>query len=196
MSHIRTIMAAALAVVLLAGSSFAADTYTFDIAHSSIGFSVRHMGLSKVRGNFTDFSGSITHDPEDITNSSVNVTIKTASINTDNERRDNHLRSADFFAADSIPEITFVSDKVVQQGDGYVAHGTLTMRGVAKKIELPFTLTGPITVRPGEQRIAVQSGITLNRQDYGVSWSKILDTGGLVVSDDVDVSLEIEAVME
>jgi len=190
----KSITVVAAAVVLLAGSAFAADSYTFDLAHSSIGFSVRHLGLSKVRGNFTDFSGTINYDPQDITKSSVTVTIKTASINTDNENRDNHLRSGDFFMADSFPEITFVSDKIVKQADGFVAQGTLTMKGVAKKIDLPFTVAGPITGMGGEQRMAVESGMTLNRQDYGVSWSKTLDAGGLVVGNDVEVSLEIEAV--
>lgn len=196
MSRIRTITMAAIVAVLLAGLSFAADTYTFDVSHSSIGFSVRHLGLSKVKGNFTDFSGVITYDAQDLTKSSVNVTIKTASINTDNDNRDNHLRGADFFNADSNAEITFVSEKIVKTADGFVAHGTLTMKGVAKKIELPFTLAGPITGMGGEQRIAIESAVKLDRQDFGISWSKTLDAGGLVVGNEVTVSLDIEAVKQ
>ena len=194
MSQFRNLTLAMVAVVFLAGSAIAADTYSFDVSHSSIGFSVRHLGLSKVRGNFTEFSGSINYDPQDITTSSVKVTIKTASIDTDNEDRDNHLRGADFFNADSLPEITFVSEKIVKTDDGFVAHGTLTMKGVAKKIELPFTMAGPITGMYGEQRIAVEAATKLDRQDYGITWSKTLDAGGLVVGNEVSISLEIEAV--
>jgi len=194
MLQFKNLMVAVVAVALLAGSVFASNTYNFDVSHSSIGFSVRHLGLSKVRGNFTDFSGTISYDPQDITKSSVMVTIKTASIDTDNADRDNHLRGADFFNADSNSEITFVSEKIVKTDDGFVAHGTLTMKGVAKKIELPFTLAGPIAGMFGEQRMAVEAATKLNRQDYGITWSKTLDAGGLVVGNEVSISLEIEAV--
>jgi len=180
MLQFKNLMVAVVAVALLAGSVFASNTYNFDVSHSSIGFSVRHLGLSKVRGNFTDFSGTISYDPQDITKSSVMVTIKTASIDTDN--------------ADSNSEITFVSEKIVKTDDGFVAHGTLTMKGVAKKIELPFTLAGPIAGMFGEQRMAVEAATKLNRQDYGITWSKTLDAGGLVVGNEVSISLEIEAV--
>ena len=154
----RQTLAFTVAAVLIAVSSVvAADTYVIDPAHSSIDFSVRHLGLSSVKGNFKDFSGTIMYDPQDLAKCSVSVTIKTASINTDNEMRDNHLRSADFFDAAKCPEITFVSEKISKQKDGYVALGTLTMHAVSKKIELPFTLTGPVKGMQGEMRFAVET---------------------------------------
>ena len=185
-----------LAMMLLAGTALAADTYTIDPAHSSIGFAVRHLGLSKVKGVFDDFTGTITYDAKDYAKSSVNVLIKTASINTGNDGRDDHLRSDDFFAAEKYPEITFVSEKIEKNDEGYVAHGTLTMHGVAKKIALPFTLAGPIKGMRGESRLAVEAETKLNRQDYGITWSKSLDAGGLVVGNEVSVEFQLEAVKQ
>lgn len=184
----------ALTVMFMAGSALAADTYTIDPAHSSIGFAVRHLGLSKVKGSFTDFSGTITFDAKDIGQSSVSVVIKTASINTGNEGRDKHLRSGDFFDVEKYPEITFISDKVEKKDDGYAAHGTLTMHGVSQKIVLPFTLTGPVQGMQGEFRMAAETGTKLDRQTYGITWSKTLDAGGLVVGNEVGVEIDLEAV--
>ena len=192
----KIVITAIMAAALLAGPALAADTYTFDLSHSSIGFAVRHLGLSKVKGNFTDFSGSIIYDPADITKSSVKVLIKVASIDTDNEKRDDHLRSADFFDAEKFPEITFQSENIEKGKDGLIAQGTFTMHGVAKKIALHFSLAGPVKGMMGEQRLAVETETKLNRQDYGVKWSKTLDTGGLVVGNEVTVEIAIEAVKQ
>ena len=191
------VLAIALAVVMsMAYSVFAADTYVVDASHSSISFAVRHMGLAKVRGGFTNFSVAIQYDEKDLTKSSVQVTIKTASINTGNEGRDNHLRSPDFFDVEKYPEITFVSEKIEKKEDGFVAHGTLTMHGVAKHIGLPFNLIGPIKDMQGGMRLAVEAETKLNRQDYGVTWSKTLDAGGLVVGNEITVEIQAEAVKE
>ena len=189
-----TALVLVLAFIGATGIAQAADTYTIDVAHSSIGFAVKHLGLSKVKGTFNDFSGTILVDSVDIAKSSVNVTIKAASINTDNESRDKHLRSADFFETDKYPDITFVSEKIEKTATGYVAHGNFTMHGVTKKIALPFIVTGPIKGMAGEYRLAVEAETKLDRQEYGISFSKTLDTGGLVVGNEVAVDIAIEAV--
>ncbi len=132
----------------IAGNAVAADKYVIDKVHSNIGFSVKHLMVSTVRGNFTDFMGEIMLDPMDMTKSSVMVTIKTASISTDNEGRDNHLKSPDFFDVANNPKVTFKSSRIEKKGDAYVAHGMLTLRGVSKEVALPFTLGGPL---PGQR---------------------------------------------
>jgi polyisoprenoid-binding protein YceI len=178
----------------LAASLFAADTYKLDLAHSSVAFSVRHMVITNVRGNFKDFEGTVLYDPADVTKSSVEVTIKTASIDTDNSQRDTHLRSPDFFDAEKFPTITFKSKSVEKKGDGYVMKGTLTLRGVSKDVAIPFELLGTVKDPRGNERLGAQGELSINRMDYGVSWSKSLDTGGLVVSEEVKILLDIQAV--
>lgn len=180
---------------MLAAPSRGAETYTIDPVHSSMGFAVTHMMVSSVQGKFKEFNGAIQLDEKNIENSSVEVTIKTASISTDNEKRDGHLRSPDFFDVEKHPEITFRSSKVEKKDDGYVATGQLTIRGVTKEVQLPFKLRGPVKIGDGK-RIGVKAGLNLNRQDYGVSWSKSLDGGGLVVSDEVEIDLNVEAIHE
>lgn len=155
---------------LFATGIFAGEKYEIDRSHSNVGFTVRHMAISKVNGEFKDFSGTIVYDEKDITKSSVNVTIKTASIDTENERRDTHLRSDDFFNAAVDSVITFVSKKVEKQGDGYVAIGDFTLRGVTKEIALPFTILGTLTEQNGNKRVGVEAKTTINRFDYGVKW--------------------------
>jgi polyisoprenoid-binding protein YceI len=150
------------------------------------------MVVNTVHGRFGEYSGSITYDDKDITKSSVNVTIKTASINTDNAQRDGHLKSPDFLDAAKFPEITFVSKSISKSGDGFIAHGALTIRGVSKDVDLPFKLKGPVSAM-GSQILGAEATLTINRQDYGVSWSKALDNGGMVVSNDVKIDLNVEA---
>jgi polyisoprenoid-binding protein YceI len=183
-------------LVFLAANGFAAEKYEIDAVHSNVGFTVRHMLVAKVSGKFKEFSGTIIYDEKDITKSSVNVTIKTASIDTDNERRDGHLRSADFFDVENHPEITFASKKIEKRGDGYVAIGDLTIRGATKQIELPFQILGILKEAKGNSRIGIEAGATLNRFDYGVKWDRKLDTGGLVVGENVEINLTVEAVFQ
>lgn len=186
---------AGLALAALVPPAVAADTFNFDTSHTNVGFAVKHMVISTVKGRFNEFSGVITYDPQDVTKSSVEVTIKTASIDTGNADRDKHLKSADFFDAEKYPEITFKSTRVEKRGSGYVAHGPLTMRGVTKEVELPFTVTGVINDPWGNTRLGAEvEPVKVNRQDFGVSWSKALDSGGLVVSDEVSLELAVEAV--
>jgi polyisoprenoid-binding protein YceI len=179
---------------LLSIGVFAADTYKLDLAHSSVAFTVRHMVIANVRGNFKEFEGTVVYDPADVTKSSVEVTIKTASIDTDNTQRDSHLRSADFFDAEKFPTITFKSKSVEKKGDGYVLNGTLTLRGVSKDVAIPFEVLGVVKDPYGNTRLGAHGELTINRMDYGVSWSKSLDAGGLVVSEEVKILLDIEAV--
>ena len=180
-------------LLLLASVAFAAEDYKIDPVHSSANFSVRHMMVSTVTGRFAGgVSGTIHYDDQDPSRSSVKATIKVASVNTDNENRDKDLRGPNFFDADKYPEITFESQRVEKRGDNYVAIGNFTMKGVTKKIELPFTIGGRINDGKGHGRIGIQSGTTLNRQDYGVSWNRTVEGGGVVVGNEVKIDLNIE----
>ena len=177
---------------LLCGSALAADQYKIDPVHSNVGFAVKHMVVNTVHGRFNDWSGDIVYDDKDPAKSSVNVTIKTASINTENGDRDTHLKSPDFLDVQKFPEITFQSKSVEKQGDGLVAHGVLTIRGVSKNVDLPFKINGPIKV--GDSNLlGAEASLTINRQDYGVAWSKSLAPGELVVANDVKIDINVEA---
>jgi polyisoprenoid-binding protein YceI len=181
-------------LLLAAGFAISADTYVVDPSHSNVGFSTKHLVISTVSGNFGQFEGTIVFDDKDITKSSVTGTIKTASINTGNADRDKHLKSADFFDVEKYPEITFKSTKVEKAGDGAKVTGSLTIRGVSKEVSFPATINGPIKDPYGNMKIGLSAGpLTINRQDYGVSWSKKMDTGGLVVSDEVKIQIDAEA---
>ena len=188
----KSIILTVLLTFLIASFAFAGDKYKADVTHSSIGFSARHLLISNVKGHFKDFSVVMDFDEKDVTKSSVEVTIKTASISTDNEKRDGHLKSPDFFDAEKYPEITFKSKSVVKTDDGYKMVGDLTIRGVTKEVTMPFTLVGPVEAMG--TRIGLEASLTIKRLDYDVSWSKTLDSGGLVVSNEIKITLEIEAV--
>ncbi len=181
---------AVLSALALSASALAAD-YKIDPNHSSATFSVRHMVISNVPGRFSNVSGSINYDDADVTKSSVEAVIKTATITTDNEGRDKHLKSADFFDVEKYPEITFKSKRVEKRGNQLVAIGTLTMKGVSKDIELPFELSKLAT--PRGTMIGIVAETKLNRMDYGVSWNKAIEGGGVVVGDEVKIQLSLEA---
>ena len=195
-------MTAAMLVALLgmaSAASAAPQTYDIDPVHSQVGFTVRHF-FSKVPGQFKQFSGAILADEKNPAASSVDVTIQTASIFTDNDQRDAHLRSADFFAADSFPAITFKSTKVTPAGkDRYKVAGNLTMRGVSKPVVLDMEFLGKGEVSLGGKSMGTRAGFdattTVNRQDYGIRWNKTLDQGGMMLGDEVAVSLHIEAAL-
>ncbi|MDQ7053998.1 MAG: YceI family protein [candidate division KSB1 bacterium] len=182
--------------LLLVGTALSADRYQIDPVHSSIAFSVRHMVINKVKGNFKEFTGTILYDEKDISKSSVSVTIQAASIDTDNSKRDDHLRSADFFDVQKYPTITFKSKRIVKEGDGYVAIGDLTMHGVTREVRIPFQILGKVVDPWGNTRIGVEASLILNRHDFGISWSKTLDNGGLVVGNEVMIELNIEAIKQ
>jgi polyisoprenoid-binding protein YceI len=169
-----SLLAAVLAVVLAAVPALPAVTkYEADVAHSNVGFSIPILGgLSHVRGKFNEFAVSITYDDADVTKSSVVATIKAASIDTGIERRDAHLRNADFFDVEKFPEITFKSSRVEKRGNEFVAHGTFTMHGVSKEIALPFTVNGVRKLPDGKTAIGVTARTTISRKDYGIAFAR------------------------
>ncbi len=175
-------------------SAAMADTYTIDPAHSSVGFSIKHLMVSDVTGTFTTFNGMITLDAKNPTANAVSATIQTKSINTGNEQRDTHLRSADFFDAETNPTITFKSTSVKGSGPIYTVTGDLTIKGVTKSITFPMTIAGPITSPMGGDQVIGLSGQTkINRQDYDVKWNKQMDQGGFVLGNDVIININLEA---
>lgn len=191
MKRSRTLFAA-LAAVALAVTVGAADTYTFDKAHSDVSFQIRHF-VSKVRGRFTDFDGTIVVDRAKPEASSVDFAIKATSIDTDNENRDKDLRSANFFEVEKFPDITFKSTKVTAKGqDRYDVTGNLTMHGVTKEITLPVAFMGIVNTGRGE-KAGFETSTTLNRKDFGITWNRVLDAGGTTLGDDVVVSINVEA---
>lgn len=186
----------ALAVLIVGSMALAAsaENYQIDPGHSSVGFTVTHLAVSRVRGNFDDFSGSVVYDPANVSKSAVDVTIQTASINTKSENRDGHLKSSDFFAADSFPTITFKSTAVTPKADGnFDLLGNLTMHGVTKPVTLAVTTIGVMNDPKMGKLVGFTATGRLNRQDYGVSWSNMLEGGGLMVGNDVWLDIEIEA---
>lgn len=190
----KKLLVALTAVSVLASSALAAD-WELDKPHSYIGFKVSHMVVSKVKGQFNDFSGTISNfDGENFQDASVMVTINAGSIDTQNDRRDNHLRSSDFLAVDSFPTITFESTNVTPAEDGkFKVTGNLTIRGVTKEVTLDAEFNGMVELGEGEAKTGFSATTTINRHDFGVDWSKTLDAGGLVVGDDVELILEVEA---
>lgn len=167
-----------------------------DPVHSSIGFSVRHMAISNVRGRFTQFYGTISYDRLDTVCCSVSLTIDTASVNTENPDRDNDLRSANFFDAGKFPQIVFRSKRIEQLCHGYVSVGDLSLHGVIKEIAVPFEITGRQKDLSGKERIGFEGELKLDRREFGLTYSALLDNGGLVVGNETKIELSIEAVRE
>jgi len=187
----KTFFLFASAILLAASIGFAADTYVPDPGHSQVGFTVKHLVISKVNGRFKDFDAIVVYDPQDITKSSLTGKIKTASITTDNENRDADLKSDGFFDVEKYPEIVFQSTKVEKKGKDILVTGNLTMHGVTRPVTFPVSIAGPITMG-GNSKLGIEANLTINRQDYGISWNKKLDNGGAVVSDEVQISLNSE----
>jgi len=177
------------AVLSTTSAVFAADTYVIDPAHTSFGFTVKHMMISNVPGEFDKFDGTVIYSPTDLANSKADVTIDVNSINTRIDKRDAHLKSPDFFDAAKFPTITFVSTKITPAA----ITGNLTMKGVTKEVTIPVTISGPVKTMMGGNAIGITGSVTINRQDYGINWNKTLDQGGLAVSDDVAINISIEA---
>ena len=183
----------ALALTLAASAAFSQDVYNVDKVHSEVGFRVRHF-VSKVSGRFDDFSGTISVVPGKPAASSVEFTIKTASINTANTGRDNHLRSADFFDAEKHPEITFKSTKIVPvDADTFNVTGVFTMHGTAKELTIPVDFGGTVTDARGTEKAGFALTTKLNRKDYGIVWNQTLDSGSMVLGDEVEITVNIEA---
>jgi polyisoprenoid-binding protein YceI len=192
----KKILLALSLAALAAPTALAVDAWKIDKGHSEASFQVRHL-VTQTRGQFTDFEGVVKADNAKPEASSVEFKIKVASISTGIEARDNHLRGPDFFDAANHQEITFVSTAVKATGkDVYAVTGNLTMRGVTKQITLPVTFLGAVKDPWGSERAGFETNITLNRKDYGINWNKALDQGGFVLSDEVKVAINIEAVKE
>jgi len=178
-----------------------AGTYSIDPAHTNVGFRVRHMGLSIVLGKFTDYTATISYDPNDITKSSVQFTAKVASLDTGVKQRDDHLRSADFFEVEKYPEMTFRSTRIERKRDKiFIAYGDLTIKNVTKQVALMGEFYGAIEdswpVDVGQTRLGGSASLNINRLDYGVKWSQILDNGSLVVDTTVQIELQFEAIRQ
>lgn len=171
-------------------------TFAIDKAHSEVTFQVRHL-VTKVRGHFSDFAGTIQFDEANPGNSTVEFTIQTASIDTATADRDKHLRSEDFFFVDKHPTLTFVSSGITKKsGDAYDVHGTLTIRGVAKEIVLAVAFLGAAKDPWGQARIGFEAETTLNRKEFGLMWNAALETGGFLVGDEVKIGLQIQAIAQ
>lgn len=184
----------ALALMLTAGMTQAA-TWSFDKAHSSVGFSVRHMVISKTIGNFDDFEGVMEFDGENVASGTVELTVQMASIDTDDEKRDGHLKTGDFFDVEKYPTMTFKSTKISNvKGSSFQMVGILTLKGVSKEVTFDCEFNGTLVDPWGNTRAGFSAETEINRQDFNVSFSKILDNGGLMVSDMVTINLEMEAI--
>lgn len=179
-----------LASVLAAGALFG-GTYNVDSTHSNVGFKVKHMMISNVTGKFDKFNGSFEYDEKTKKLTSLIGVAEVKSINTDNAKRDKHLRSSDFFAADKFPKLTFKLDKI----DGDYAYGTLTMRGVTKNVKLDFENNGSIKDPWGNTRVGLALSGKINRLDYGIKYNSILEAGGVAVSEKVKLDIEVEGIL-
>ena len=186
-----------LTAVLLAATAARAETlWEIDPAHTSVQFSVRHMMVSNVRGEFRKVSGTVHADDKDLTNSVIEAKIEAASIDTREPKRDEHLRSPDFFDAAQYPTITFKSKRIAKTSEGqYAVTGDLTMHGVTQEVTLDVVgPTPPIKDPRGGLRAGATATTKLSRKDFGITWSKLLEGGGMVVGDEVSVTIDVEGV--
>ncbi len=180
---------------LLLASPGKADKWNVDVAHSTLSFEITHMVISKAKGRFTDFNGVINFEGEDIAKGSVEITAKTASVDTDNEDRDEHLRSAEFFETEKYPVMSFKSTKVGEVKEGkFALTGDLTIKDVTKEVTFDCIFRGVVNDPWGNTRTGFSAVTTINRQDFNVAWSSVLEGGGLTLGNDVEIKLEIEAI--
>ncbi len=170
-------------------------SWNVDLTHSSVGFSVRHMVISKVRGRFAKWSGAVALDENDLTKSSVDVHIETASIDTGVADRDGHLKSADFLDVEKFPEITFKSKRVEKLSDTHLrVTGDLAVHGVTKEVPLEVELGGVGKDPWGNTRAGFTAKTHIDRKEFGLSWNQVLEAGGLLVGERIDIDIEVEAV--
>ena len=174
----------------------AVSTWNVDPAHSVAEFKVKHMMISNVKGTFSKVTGVLTHDESDVTKSKIESSIEVASIETRDAQRDGHLKSEDFFHAEKFPTITFKSSSIKKVGDGELAvEGDLTIRGITRKVV--FAVEGPTPPAKdpwGNSRIAVSAVTKINRKDFGLTWNAALETGGILVGDEVTITLDVQFV--
>ncbi len=165
--------------------------WAIDPTHSQIQFAVKHMGLSTVRGAFEKFSGTITEENGTVTGATVEIDM--TSINTGVGQRDDHLRGPDFFDASTHPTASFVLDRFVRDGDSAEAHGTLTIRGVSRPVVLKGEVGGPAKDPWGNQKVSASLEAKISRKEWGLVWNAVLESGGVLVSDDVRLTIEVQA---
>ena len=170
-------------------------TYTIDLTHSDVGFSVRHMVFAKVRGHFTKWTADLAFDQADPSKDAVNVSIDVASIDTREAQRDGHLKSADFLDAEKYPKITYKSTKVESAGaKKYAVTGDLTIHGVTKPVKLDVEELGGGKDPWGNQRVAFAAKARIDRGEFGLKWNQVLETGGVLVGEHIDIEIDVEAI--
>jgi polyisoprenoid-binding protein YceI len=170
------------------------NTWALDTTHSSIDFSIRHMMVSNVKGSFNSFSAAIEADPTDLTTADIQFTIDLESVDTRNADRDNHLRTADFFDIEKYPQLTFVATSIVKTGENeYNVTGDLSLHGVTRSEKFAVTFEGAGKDPWGNEKAGFSGKGSINRSDYGLTWNAALETGGILVGDQVKISLEIQA---
>lgn len=167
--------------------------WNVDPSHSSIGFSVKHMMISKVKGSFSDYEAVVEANGQDLSGAAINFTINVASINTGSADRDNHLRSADFFDTETYPTITFKSTDVQKKGDDYALTGDLTIKGVTRPATFDVEYEGKGTNPWGQEVVGYSAESKINRKEFGLTWNQALETGGVLVGEDIKISLDIQA---
>jgi len=185
-----------LAILLFIVPNLYAANYTIDVPHTQIHFSVAHLMVFKVRGNFTDFSGEIDIDTNNKTLVSAQATIDATSIDTRNKKRDDHLRSADFFDVAKYPEISFISKSVNGNGDNITVVGDLTIKGITKEITLKGSFAGVAKDPWGNNRAGFAATGEVDRREFGLTWNKALEAGGVVVGDTITIGLEVESIAQ
>ena len=193
MFHRARVIAAFVALTWLVPVTGRADTYEVDASHTSVQFSVRHMMISNVRGEFTKLSGKAVGDVASPTAAVVEATVDAASVDTRNEKRDEHLKGPDFLDTAKFPTLTFKSTKVEKAGAGWKLTGDLTLHGVTKPVVLDVTnVTPPVKDPWGNTRIGAQATTKINRQDFGIVFHKALDGGGVLVGDEIAITIDVE----
>lgn len=192
----KSVFAALAAVILLPWTSYA-QMYDIDSAHTRVGFEIGHLGISTVRGQFGEFSGSFKFDEKKPSDSMAVAEINVGSIDTNNDKRDTHLRSEEFFNSQKFPVMKFKSTEVQKVGDGHLkVKGDLTIGNVTKPVTLDTQLKGKVTDPWGNERVGFKATTKLDRRDYGLTWSKLLETGGLVVDNEVTVLIDVEGIAQ
>jgi polyisoprenoid-binding protein YceI len=171
-----------------------AGDYTLDPSHTRLGFVARHAMVTKVRGQFPEFTGTAHVDTAEPANSRVEIAIQTASVSTGNPDRDGHLRSPDFFDAEANPEITFVSTNVSRDGSEWAITGDLTIKGVTNSVTIPFEESGSAQDPFGNVRVGFEGEVTVNRKDWGLTWNAALETGGVLVSEKIKLEFDVSAI--
>ena len=189
----RTLRSLAVLSTLVALPVLAEQSeWAIDAGHTRVGFSITHMVISEVDGDFKKFSGKALLDDKDLTKSSVEFSIEAASINTDNADRDKHLRSPEFLDVEKFPKLTFQSTKITKAGKGYKLKGNLTIHGVTKEVTLDAQVSEPVANPWGKQVRGVKINGKVKREDFGLTWNKALDKGGVVLGNDVTINIKLE----